>query len=93
MTAGRYAADPAADRPAILLEGLAIVYHRPSGVTHLLAPPAPEMLDALAAGPADAAGIVARLAAEQDVAGEGALEDIVAARLDELAAAGLVRRA
>ena len=92
MPSDRYVADPPADRPAIALEGLTILYHRPSGVTHVVSPPVPELLAALAQGPADSAEIVARLSAEHDVAGEDALEAIVAARLDELAAAGLVRR-
>ena len=39
------------------LEGLTLLYHRPSGITHVLLPPAPEILDALAEGPADAAAI------------------------------------
>lgn len=88
----RYAADP----PEVLLvepldAALVAIFHRPSGVTHLLASPAPEMLEALVAGPADAAELVARLAARFDL--EGDAEAAVAARLAELAAAGLVRPA
>ena len=93
MTGVRYVADSPADRPVILFEGLTILYHRPSGVTHVVAPPVPELLDALGAGPADAAGIVARLVESHELAGEGELADIVAARLAELEQAGLVRRA
>jgi PqqD family protein of HPr-rel-A system len=93
MAASRFVADPPAERIAVEFEGLTILYHRPSGATHVLAPPAPELLDALGAGPADAAGIVARLAEAHDVTGEDALEEIVAARLIELAAAGLVQAA
>lgn len=92
MADPRFVADPPADRRAVLFEGLTILYHRPSGATHVLAPPAPEVLDALAAGPADASEIVARLAADHEVTGEGALNDIVSARLAELEVAGLVRR-
>lgn len=93
MGGPRFVADPAADRPQIRTDGFAILYHRPSGMTHVVASPVPEMLDAIAGDPADVAQIVTRLAAEHDLAGEGALEDIVAARLEELEAAGLVRRA
>ncbi len=93
MTAPCYRADPAADRPEITLDGVSILYHRPSGITHVVASPVPELLTALEAGPADAAGIVARLAEQHDIAGEDDLVEIVAARLEELAAAGLVRRA
>jgi PqqD family protein of HPr-rel-A system len=88
-----FVADPAGDRPQMFIDGFAILYHRQSGMTHIVAPPVPELLAAIAEMPADAAGIVARLSAEHDVAGEGALDAIVAARLEELEAAGLVRRA
>ena len=92
MAGTRFVADPPADRPAIVCEGLTILYHRPSGITHVVAPPVPELLDALGEGPADAGEIVARLSRTQELTGEDALEDIVAARLEELAAAGLVQR-
>ncbi|MDB5688410.1 MAG: HPr-rel-A system PqqD family peptide chaperone [Sphingomonas bacterium] len=91
--AARFVADPLSDRPQIEIDGFAILYHRPSGMTHVVASPVPEMLAALAGDPADVGQIVTRLAAEHDLAGEGALEAIVAARLEELEAAGLVRRA
>ncbi|MDB5719093.1 MAG: PqqD rel PqqD family protein HPr-rel-A system [Sphingomonas bacterium] len=71
---------------------MTILFHRPSGATHIVASPVPELLDALRAGPATAAEIVARLAADHDITGEDALEDIAAARLTELEAAGLVWR-
>ena len=93
MPPHRFATDPPADRLAVEHEGLTILYHRPSGVTHIVSPPVPDLLAALERGPADAAGIVARLAAQHDVAGEDAPVEVVAARLEELAAAGLVRRA
>jgi PqqD family protein of HPr-rel-A system len=89
----RFVADPAAECPTLFIDGFAILYHRPSGMTHILAPPAPELLAVIADAPADASEIVARLSAEHDVAGEGALDAIVSARLEELEAAGLVRRA
>ncbi len=83
----RYAADPPDARLAVALDDLSAVFHRRSGVTHLLAPPAPELLAMLAAGPADAAELLARLAARYDLpdADPGAIE----ARLEELVAAGL----
>jgi len=73
----------------VALDGLTLLYHRPSGMTHIVAPPAPEILDALAEGPADAAELLRRLSARFAFEGEGAIH----ARLDELEAAGLVRRA
>ena len=91
MAATRFVADPPAERRAIACEGLTILYHRPSGITHILAPPVPELLDALAQGPASAREIVVRLAEQHELSGDDALDEIVAARLDKLVAAGLVR--
>ncbi|GKS02335.1 HPr-rel-A system PqqD family peptide chaperone [uncultured Sphingomonas sp.] len=70
------------------LDMLVAVFHRSSGITHLLASPAPEILEALAAGPLDRDGLLARLAEEFEL-GDGGV-DALAARLDELVAAGLV---
>jgi PqqD family protein of HPr-rel-A system len=89
----RFVADALDARPAVAVDGLTILYHRPSGVTHVVASPVPELLAAIAEAPADAGEIVARLAAAHELAGEDALEAVVAARLEELEAAGLVRRA
>ena len=93
MGGPRFVADPAADRPEVRIDGFAILYHRPSGMTHVVASPVPELLTAIAGDPADVAQIVARLGAEHELAGDDALEAIVAARIEELEAAGLVRRA
>ncbi len=89
----RYRADPPACRVAVTMEGMAVLYHRPSGITHVLLPPSPEILDVLAGGPGDADGIAAALVARFGVEADEPVADIVAARLDELAAAGLVFRA
>lgn len=92
-----YAADPPAARLTVALDALVAIYHRPSGATHLLAPPAPELLDALAEGPADAAGLLARLSSLYDMpdAATEAIEAIEAieARMEELVLAGLAWRA
>jgi PqqD family protein of HPr-rel-A system len=92
MAALRYIADPEDQVRAVPLDGLTALFHAPSGTTHIVAPPAPEILAALREGPADSAELLARLAARFDVEGEAAAEAI-AARLAELEAAGLVRRA
>jgi PqqD family protein of HPr-rel-A system len=85
-----YAADPPAARVAVVLDALVAVYHRPSGVTHLLGAPSPELLDALAAGPAGAAMLRDRLAALYDLDGDGTAT--IAARMEELIVAGLAWR-
>jgi PqqD family protein of HPr-rel-A system len=87
-----YIADDAADVRAVELDGLVALFHAPSGMTHVVAPPAPQILEALGQGPGDARAILERIRARYDVEEEGAA-DAIAARLGELEAAGLVRRA
>ncbi|MEA3010334.1 MAG: hypothetical protein QOJ91_2026 [Sphingomonadales bacterium] len=91
MAAARYAADPPGAMRRVEVEGLTLLYHRTSGLTHFLAPPAPQILDALAEGPAGAAEIAARIGAEFEIDSEDPAAAI-AARLAELEAAGLVWR-
>jgi PqqD family protein of HPr-rel-A system len=91
MGAVIYRADPPEARSLVALDALDLIYHRPSGMTHVVAEPVPQMLDALDDGPADAATLVARLAARHDFDVEGAV-DAIAARLEELEAIGLVQR-
>ena len=91
MARSLYASDPPETHRIVELEGLTLLYHRRSGLTHILAPPAPQILAALAAGPASAAEIVARIGAEFEVESDDPAA-AVAARLAELEAAGLVWR-
>jgi PqqD family protein of HPr-rel-A system len=91
MAGPRYTADPAEDVRIVALDGLSALYHAPSGMTHIVAAPAPEILAALQPGPADIAQLIARLRSRYEL--EAAAEDIVALRLAELEQAGLVRRA
>ncbi len=84
----RYRAPVAGGLRIVPLDELTAIYHRASGQTHVVAPPVPEMLELLADAPLGAAELLAALQArydlpDADVAG-------VAARLEELAAAGLV---
>jgi len=90
MAGSVYIADAEGLR-TVMLEGLAVLFHPRSGQTHIVAPPAPEILSALAEGEADLDVLIARLRElfEFDEAeGRGA----IAARLGELETAGLVRR-
>ena len=91
MTGARYTADPADCVEEIALDGLSVLYHLPSGMTHIVAPPAPQILEALRLGPADTGEILGRMRAWYDLDGDAAA-DAVEARLDELEAAGLVSR-
>ena len=75
----------------VVLEGLAVLFHPRSGQTHIVAPPAPEILNALTEGEADLDGLVARLRQRFDF-DEAEGRAAIAARLGELETAGLVRR-
>ena len=90
MAGPTYIADPPDQLKAVPLDGLTAIFHCPSGITHLLAPPAPQILEALSGHAADADALLALMRERFDVEG-GA--DALAARLAELEAAGLVRRA
>ncbi len=87
----RYAADPPAARLTVALDALVAIYHRPSGTTHLLASPAPELLDALGEGAADAPELLARLSRAFEL--PDAAAEAIEARMEELVAAGLAWRA
>jgi len=126
MAGALYIADPESEVRAVALDGLSLLFHAPSGMTHIVAAPAPEILAVLQEGPADLNEILRRLNEEYDfeplplmgrgwggvdsvtgsasaetppppqpspIKGEGAFAEALAARLDELEAAGLVRRA
>ena len=80
------AADPATLRHSPL-GALTAYYHRPSGQTHVVAEPVPQILVALSGGPLTVAELLTALAASHDLEGDAAG---LAARLAELAEAGLV---
>jgi PqqD family protein of HPr-rel-A system len=92
MSGPRYIADPPACFRTLELDGLAACYHRPSGTTHILAPPAPQILAVLARAAGDPDQILARMEESFELEAEDAAAS-VEARLAELEAAGLVRRA
>lgn len=99
MTERAFAALPGNALKRVRLGGLEAIYHAPSGITHLLAEPVPELLDTLeAAGPdrfVTIAQLAVRLAERFDLVGDEpaeAPETVLSERLEELAALGLVRR-
>lgn len=86
MGAVVYRAAPADALEIVPLDALTAIFHRPSGITHLVIAPAPEILAALADRSLTAEALLAWLADDYDVSeGEG-----LAARLQELTEAGLV---
>jgi PqqD family protein of HPr-rel-A system len=68
-------------------ESLTLIYHRPSGTTHVVAPPVPALLEALAQ-PMTARDLAAHLGFTDDEA-----VALLNERLAELVEAGLVWRA
>lgn len=72
------------------LDALTLIYHRASGITHIVDAPVPEILETLAAEPLTAPDLLARLAETFDLV--DADPAALAVRLDELAAVGLVER-
>ncbi|MCH7862048.1 MAG: HPr-rel-A system PqqD family peptide chaperone, partial [Proteobacteria bacterium] len=72
------------------LDALTLIYHRASGITHVVDAPVPEMLEALAADELTVDQLLTRLAERYDLL--DADPAALAVRLDELVQAGLVER-
>jgi PqqD family protein of HPr-rel-A system len=74
------------------LDAFTAVFHRPSGITHLLVAPAPEILAALAPDGLTHDALLERLTSDYDLADPDAdcPRAALEARLGELVAAGLV---
>ncbi|MBW6523877.1 HPr-rel-A system PqqD family peptide chaperone [Sphingomonas sp. RHCKR47] len=88
MSATRLRAPPADAFLICELGGLFALFHRPSGMTHLLASPAPELLELLGERALTRHELLAALNARYEVT--DAADDLLDARLDELIAVGLV---
>ena len=73
------------------LDDFTLIYHRTSGITHLLTAPAPEILATLGEAGMTLPDLAARLAVQFDIG--DADEEALAVRLEELVAAGLVEAA
>ena len=85
----RYRAAPAATLRIEPLDALTLIYHRASGITHLVDSPVPELLDLLAE-PLTLDQALAALSERFDLVDPD--RDALVARLDELVASGLVER-
>lgn len=75
------------------LDSMMLLFHRPSGITHMLADPVPAIIEVMEDAALTAAEIALRLAALFDIESGAEAENIVIARLEELSALGLVSRA
>lgn len=96
-----YRAPPEGGLLVAPLDEFTAVYHRASGITHLLTEPAPQILAILGEGALSLDALLDRLARDYDL-NDGDLTDgdrtdgtreALAARLAELVEAGLVERA
>ena len=74
------------------LDAMSLIYQRSSGITHIVAEPVPEILGVMGDDACDVALIAARLAAQFDLGNALDARAIIAERLEELAALGLVER-
>jgi PqqD family protein of HPr-rel-A system len=73
------------------LDSFTAVYHRASGITHLITSPAPEILATLGEAGMTRAALIAELGARYDLI--DADDAALSARLDELVGSGLVSTA
>ena len=85
-----YRAAPAATLRIEPLDALTLIYHRASGITHLVDSPVPELLDLLAGEPLTLDQLAVALTERFDLVDPDAAA--LAARIDELVASGLVER-
>ncbi len=104
MTATHYNIDPQENWHRTRLDEMDVLFHRPSGQTHILIEPAPQIFDCLIEGAATLQSIHDRLASLYTYELEGADEDAVIEqeasvyqlleeRLEEMVALGFVRYA
>ena len=73
------------------LDAMTVIYHRRSGITHIIADPVPQILACMDTAPMTAA-VIARRVADTFEVDDVEVEAVIAARLDEMAELGLVER-
>jgi PqqD family protein of HPr-rel-A system len=86
-----YRAEPADQLLVEPLDAMTLIYQRRSGITHIVAEPVPQILAAMGDDWLSAADVAKRLADMFEINVSDATA-IVTARLEELAALGLVER-
>lgn len=89
----RYCAGPRDDYLIRPVDDLTLVYHRPAGITHVVAPVIAAILDVLCGAEMTAAEVAVRLAERHSFeTGEDDVRAAIAARLDEMASLDLLDR-
>lgn len=72
------------------LDGLTALYHRTSGITHIVAEPVPQILDIIRQTPLSETALFDQLVAQYDVPATTETRAAFASRLDELKEVGLL---
>jgi PqqD family protein of HPr-rel-A system len=88
-----YSADPAVSYQIVDLSGLTAIFHRKSGVTHVVSDPVPQILGVLHDKSMNFDGIFARLSTDFDLDDDQETRIGLQARLDEMSEVGLVASA
>ena len=86
-----YRAAPTDALRVVPLDDFTLIFHRPSGLSHLVTAPAPEILELLEQEPLARAALLVRLGERFELA--DASVEALDARLGELVATGLVEAA
>lgn len=91
----RYKLDPEDQWRHVRLDAMDVLYHRPSGQTHILIEPAPQIFDCLLAGPATVQDVYERLSQhfvyEQEGDDSAPIHSLLQERLEEMVFLGFVR--
>ena len=87
----RYKAEPDAMLLIQPLDAMTAVYHRRSGITHIVSEPVPQILQVMGGETLTCGEIMVRLSADFDFEGVDA-ESLITDRLDEMASLGLVEQ-
>lgn len=74
------------------LDIMTLIYHRRSGITHIVADPVPQILEVMKADIVSAGEVTRRLAEIFDLASGSDNAAVISERLEELSALGLVER-
>ena len=90
MVEPSYTADPASGFHSVRLDSLTAIYHRRSGVTHVVAEPVPEIIVSLAGKQLNVAELCVALIGDHALVEGDETRRALQARLDELEEVGLV---
>jgi PqqD family protein of HPr-rel-A system len=93
MSAALYSSDKAEAYLVTPLDELTAIYHRASGMTHLVGDPMPQIMTALHEQSSTLADLLSVLAKDHGLVIDGDAAGALQSRLDELITTGLIARA